>query len=670
MDSALNSMEEILNHQICGFHQHVLTSPIHLNYVSRNLCELLGVQEDELLDDGKDLYAQLVHPADRETYCDFIHKVTLGEQAHTGEYRLVKKDGTVIYVRDTVTPKKLHDGTLVGYSVLTDITDIKKEHDDLRFLNETIPCGFLRYTCEKQPKIIYINRKMIELLRFPEVKDGEIDYLELYKGDIFLMIPMEERRRFSKYLDRVYSADAPVAGDMALLRCDGTRAHVFGWVTKCINEHGEAEFQSVCMDVTERYQARKADEGKRYLQALADVYDKIFEFNLAANTVKCLHCSETSYFKRFENIAMQIEDVLEQWLVSSVSPEQQDAVRRFFSDFCQKNLHGVDGKPPRIAYKARSTDGSVKHYTGVFIKIDESASLYCCRETRDLDNAAALKLENTQLKEKMRDLVMQFSDGLAAFEISPEGLVKPLYASENVCEFFGYTKEEWLPLTECFTPFDRFVAYSDATYEDFAELLRTGEAEFAYYDHHSGTERKVKAICSEKEPNVNASRYVMLYAVEGDAAVDKQASPENRIVSIRTFGYFDVFIGGNPIAFRNKKSKELFALLVDRKGGYVASEEAISFLWEDEPVNTLTLSRYRKVALRLKSTLEEYGISDVVEAVGGKRRIVLDKVECDLYKYLSGEEEYAQLFKGSYLTNYSWGETTLGELVSNRKLNL
>ena len=138
--------------------------------------------------------------------------------------------------------------------------------------------------------------------------------------------------------------------------------------------------------------------------------------------------------------------------------------------------------------------------------------------------------------------------------------------------------------------------------------------------------------------------------------------PEQPNVLIRTFGYFDVFVDGNPIAFRNKKSKELLALLVDRKGGYVTSEEAISFLWEDETVSTLTLSRYRKVALRLKSTLEEYGILDIIEAVDGKRRIVMDKVECDLYQYLSGKEEFAQLFKGSYLSNFSWGETTLGEL--------
>lgn len=665
MDKMQNNMEEILQYQIYGFHQYVLTPPVHLNYVSHNLCELLGVQKEELLDDANDLYIQLVHPADREKYFDFIQEVSCREQMIIGEYRLIKRDGTVIWVRDTLTPKRLDNGELVGHSVLTDITDIKNENNNLQFLNETIPCGFLRYTCTKQPRITYINSKMRELLHFPEVKEGEIDYLELYKENIFLMIPMEERRRFSKYLNRVYSSDVPIAGDMTLLRCDGTRVHIFGWVTKMVNERGEEEFQSVCMDVTERYQAQKKNETKRYLHALTDVYEKIFEFNLDTNTVKCLHCEEASYFKRFENIAMRIEDALNQWITASVSLEQQADIRQFFTDFCQKRLYGVDGKPPQIVYKARSTADSIKQYMGVFIKVDESVSLYCCRETKNREDSAALKSENIQLKKEMRNLVMQFSDGLAAFEISPEGAVKPLYASENVCEFFGYTTEEWLFLTECFTPLDSFVAYSEAAYEDFAELLKTGEAEFSYFDYQAGKERKMKAVCSEKEPNANTSRYVMLYAVEGHAEEHKQSLPETNIVSIRTFGYFDVFVGNHPIAFRNKKSKELFALLVDRKGGYVTSEEAISFLWEDEPVNTLTLSRYRKVALRLKSTLEEYGISDIVDSVDGKRRIVLDKVECDLYNYLSGKKEYAQLFKGSYLTNYSWGETTLGELLNN-----
>ncbi|MBO5299633.1 MAG: PAS domain S-box protein, partial [Clostridia bacterium] len=286
MNISLNNTEEILNKHISGFHRYILTDPIRLSFVSQNLCEMLGFKKDELTSDKSDLYALSVHPADREKYSAFIGKLAKEAKTLSEEYRLIKKDGSVIHVKDTVTSERDENGEMIASSVLTDITDLKKENNDLRFLNETIPCGFMKYTCEKQPRVTYINKKMIEILRFPEVKDGEMDYLEMYKSNIFLMIPMEERRRFSKYLNRVYSADAPVAGEMTLLRCDGTRAYIFGWVIKSVNEQGVEEFQSVVMDITERHQARKSKETQHYLNALTDVYDKIFEFNIDANTVK------------------------------------------------------------------------------------------------------------------------------------------------------------------------------------------------------------------------------------------------------------------------------------------------------------------------------------------------------------------------------------------------
>jgi hypothetical protein len=219
-------------------------------------------------------------------------------------------------------------------------------------------------------------------------------------------------------------------------------------------------------------------------------------------------------------------------------------------------------------------------------------------------------------------------------------------------------------LTKKYTPWKDFVAKSEANNEDFLNFLKNGEAEFTYFDYKAECEKKIRAVCTQKDTNTKSPRYVVLYSVDDDKN-NKKEIPENHNVSIRTFGYFDVFVGDKPIAFRNKKSKELLALLIDRRGGFVTSEEAIGFLWEDEPANTLTLSRYRKVALRLKNTLEEYGVSDIVESVDGKRRIVTEKVKCDLFDYLSGKEEYSQTFKGSYLNNYSWAETTLGELMNS-----
>lgn len=263
-----------------------------------------------------------------------------------------------------------------------------------------------------------------------------------------------------------------------------------------------------------------------------------------------------------------------------------------------------------------------------------------------------LKKENEALRRmnrKMRELALRFTDGMMAFELSQSG-VRPLYISDNICSFFGYSREEWLGLTKESQPIATFVSRSGIPLEVFLELLQQGEAEFDFIDVAEGRQKRVRAVCTE--PGESDLHYVLLYEIHR-----KEIAVEQPVV-IRTFGYFDVFVEGKAVAFRNEKSKELLALLVDRRGGFVTSSEAISYLWENEDVNQLTLARYRKVALRLKNLLEEYGIAHIVETVDGKRRIVPQAVSCDLFDHLQG----GQLFKGSYLTNYSWAEVTLSEL--------
>ena len=103
------------------------------------------------------------------------------------------------------------------------------------------------------------------------------------------------------------------------------------------------------------------------------------------------------------------------------------------------------------------------------------------------------------------------------------------------------------------------------------------------------------------------------------------------------------------------------ALLVDRRGGYLSSAEAIAYLWENEPANQLTLTRLRKVAMYLKRSLEEAGVADIIEFRGSMRRIVPERVQCDYYDFLLREGEAS--FPGNYMSNYSWAESTLANLL-------
>lgn len=125
---------------------------------------------------------------------------------------------------------------------------------------------------------------------------------------------------------------------------------------------------------------------------------------------------------------------------------------------------------------------------------------------------------------------------------------------------------------------------------------------------------------------------------------------------------FDVFINGQAILIPHAKAKELLALLVHRRGGFVTQHEIIAHLWEDEEANKVTMARARKVFMLLRDTLKEYGVEDILDSNKGARRIIPEKVNCDLYNYLSGQVQYSNLFSGYYMLNYSWGEFAMAEL--------
>ena len=109
------SAEDVLGQCVPGFHQYILSEPVRLCAVSPSLCEMTGCTRAELLGRGGDRYARLVHPADRQRYAGFLDSLRKREQTVTAEYRLVRKNGTTLHVRDTATSRRQADGTLVAF---------------------------------------------------------------------------------------------------------------------------------------------------------------------------------------------------------------------------------------------------------------------------------------------------------------------------------------------------------------------------------------------------------------------------------------------------------------------------------------------------------------------------------------------------------------------------
>lgn len=158
---------------------------------------------------------------------------------------------------------------------------------------------------------------------------------------------------------------------------------------------------------------------------------------------------------------------------------------------------------------------------------------------------------------------------------------------------------------------------------------------------------------TEKVEEKGAGMYVNSRAVP--------AAQRKHQIFIRTFGHFDVFVDGEAVLFNHSKAKELLALLIDRRGGFLGATEAIACLWEDEPANNTTLSRCRKAALHLKQTLARYGIGYLMETVNGKRHILVELCDCDYYQYLQQTTLGSHKIPESYMNDYSWAEKTIAD---------
>lgn len=131
-------------------------------------------------------------------------------------------------------------------------------------------------------------------------------------------------------------------------------------------------------------------------------------------------------------------------------------------------------------------------------------------------------------------------------------------------------------------------------------------------------------------------------------------------IFIRTFGFFDVFVGGHAINFTNVKAKELLALCVDKRGGAVSQELAIDTLWEHRVCDENTKRLYRKAVIYLRSVLKSAGAEKLFQTGRGFCRIDPETAECDYYNYI--DHAAGEPFGGEYMAQYSWGEQTLAML--------
>lgn len=129
-------------------------------------------------------------------------------------------------------------------------------------------------------------------------------------------------------------------------------------------------------------------------------------------------------------------------------------------------------------------------------------------------------------------------------------------------------------------------------------------------------------------------------------------------INVKTFGTFDVFINEKPVYFSSAKSKELLAYFVDKQGGSVSTENAISALWPERNYDETVQALFRKVLKSLRTALAAADISEILVDVRNQRSVDISRFECDYYKLLKNNTAAISEYNGEYMTGYHWGAAT------------
>jgi hypothetical protein len=475
------------------------------------------------------------------------------------------------------------------------------------------------------------------------------------------MLPFEERDRFQAYLDQAQQSDKPIQIEHYIFRNDGSRAHLIGWLSLVPGAGGKKEYAILY---------RQADEdaiiepiqATSYFPVLKRAYNAIFRFDLDTAMVECIHGLENTAIGSLFGVQMTIESAKYVLLENYIHSEDAAMMNAFLTQITDPEDDWNGRSAIQVDFQIKSHQKLLR-IIGVAVRLHTHQVLFCCRDITEQVYSGTQALDSQTLHllyDWMDYLSMSAVDnkdivGMLMLDKGPEGCTL-IYGSASVLRYLGLDSEESPhrsvrpSLTEC-------LKSADITINDFEDMVN-GKPLYLW-SRSVPDAYQFRMTCHSYK---NGDRTLYIIWCSKDLLDEHSTEKKKTRIFARTFGHFDLFLDNTPITFSSAKEKELMALLIDRNGGTLSPSDAISYLWEDEPINEHTPARYRKLALGLKRTLEKFGISHIIINQNGVRSIDKSAIRCDYYELLAGNEKYRQAFHNVYMSDYSWGENTLATL--------
>jgi two-component SAPR family response regulator len=137
---------------------------------------------------------------------------------------------------------------------------------------------------------------------------------------------------------------------------------------------------------------------------------------------------------------------------------------------------------------------------------------------------------------------------------------------------------------------------------------------------------------------------------------------KEKLLEVKCFGNFEVYLKGEVLSFKRSRTKELFAFLVDRKGAGMTAKQICAVLFPDDTDDVKNTAYLRQLVMDLKNTLKMVGADAVFCHETPSYRIDTSLIKCDYISYL---ETGKPAFFGEYMVQFGWAEETCATLLFN-----
>lgn len=143
----------------------------------------------------------------------------------------------------------------------------------------------------------------------------------------------------------------------------------------------------------------------------------------------------------------------------------------------------------------------------------------------------------------------------------------------------------------------------------------------------------------------------------------KKPEKKEKDIKVMCFGNFEISYQGKPIHFARKKSKEMLAYLIDRRGAMISTDEIRTILWEEDADTEEKKGYVRVLANDIRRGFEALDTESILINGQDCYSVDVSRISCDYFDFMEQNPVAVKAFQDEYMAQYSWAEATLGRLV-------